>query len=78
MNTAPVKVSINLDDIHNILRAAMECAEDLECELRDRYRYRMEHASEKRKFEQEMVTVERLKDCVVSIATQLPYVNEDI
>ena len=69
----PVKVSIKLGDLENLLDSAQICAEDLSIEIENRYpqESRAKYPSYQRKYDNDMSAVSRLTACVSMVKIQL-------
>lgn len=57
----PVKRSVPLDDMTELMSAAWECAQDLEAELGDRYSSRDTQPVQQRRYDRDMEPVRRLR-----------------
>lgn len=67
----PVMVSVDRDTLEALLGAAEVCAEDLSLELKERYKYRETVPTEMRRYNNDMMEVERLMSFASKIKRRL-------
>ena len=69
----PVKVSVKLSDLENLLDAAKICAEDLAIEIASNYppESRNKYRAYQRKYDNDMAVVDRAIACISMINIQL-------